>query len=139
MRTVPRPVGNHFGSWAFCPKYLLVALLEKSRGLTVATEGYIMISTPNESRDRRAAVLCSHVASDHHQILRAVRDEPAMAADSGWQFLCGANDHAHDTAKVWAVFEVLNYEPTLVKFIDSPPGTVLSRVAPGAAWHVGSR
>lgn len=90
----------------------------------------------NKNQDRRAAIVCSHVAVGHLPILRAVRDEPMMPADSGWQFLCGIADHDDsDLGKVWAVFEVLDYEPSLAPFIGCPSGTVLTRKLLTGAWE----
>jgi len=95
-----------------------------------------MATDINNNQDRRAAILCSHVAIGQRPILRAVRDEPTMPADSGWQFLCGSKDHEHeDAGKVWAIYEVLDYEPSLAQFIDCPPGTVLTRRDPMSAWE----
>lgn len=91
-------------------------------------------------QDKRAAIVCSHVAMDSLPILRAVRDEPEMAVDSGWQFLCGA-DHNDDPAmaKVWAICEVIEFDPSLSEFIDSPPGTVLTRRDRTENWVIGRK
>ena len=54
-----------------------------------------------EHFDRRAAIVCKHVALDGLPIQRAVRDEPTTPADSGWQFLCANRDPENpDEAKV---------------------------------------
>jgi hypothetical protein len=95
-----------------------------------------MANDLNKIQDRRAAILCSHIAAERRPILRAVRDEPTMPADSGWQFLCGIDNlDSKDSGKVWAVFEVLNFEPSLAKFIDLPPGTILAREDVKTPWE----
>ncbi len=87
------------------------------------------------TQDKRAAIVCAHVAINKHPILRAVRDEPEMPEDSGWQFLCNSNlDEDPDMAKVWLVCEVLEFEPSLSEFIGSPPGTVLTRKSYASEW-----
>src|SRR5437762_1148933 len=90
----------------------------------------------NTNTDRRAAILCSHVASRQRPILCAERGDPLDAADSGWQFLCNvATEENPSDAKVWAVSEVLDIEPTLAPFIDLPPGTRIVRENIGAPWR----
>lgn len=94
-----------------------------------------MTGKKNLTQDRRAAIVCSHVAEGRLPILRAVRDEPTMPEDSGWQFLCGA-DHLQDgeEAKVWLICEVLQHEPTLSPFIGRSPGTKLTRKDAASNW-----
>jgi hypothetical protein len=93
-------------------------------------------------QDRRAAIVCSHVATEHHPILRALRDEPTMPEDSGWQFLCSSSiNHEDDdmgTAKVWLICEVLKYESSLTEFINFPPGTILTRKDIVSLWECNS-
>lgn len=87
--------------------------------------------------DRRAAILCSHVAEGAFPILRAVRDEPEMDEDSGWQFLCCQfEEEDPDSAKVWLICEVLENDPTLLDYIDLPPGTVLTRQNKQEPWSI---
>jgi len=89
-------------------------------------------------KDRRAAIVCLHVALGHLPILRAVRDDPTVPEDSGWQFRCAAVEDVDEPnmARVWAVYEVLEYEPSLADFIERPPGTVLTRKHPMSEWEV---
>jgi len=90
--------------------------------------------------DRRAAIVCSHIAVGKLPILRAVRDEPTMAEDSGWQFLCGTSENEDpDEAQVWLIAEVLKYDRSMIPFIGHPPGTVLTRRNRGGVWEVGRK
>jgi hypothetical protein len=82
-----------------------------------------------------AAIVCSEVANGA-PILHAERSEPEDQADSGWQFLCGASSENWQIAKVWAVHEVLEREPSLTHFIELPFGTVLSRSSQNTEWKV---
>jgi hypothetical protein len=84
--------------------------------------------------DRRAVILCDHVASGIVPILRAVRDEPTAPEDSGWQFLCGCKEENSDAAKVWLVDEVLEHDASIAPFINFPSGTVLTRADASDKW-----
>ena len=87
------------------------------------------------SRDKRAAIVCSHVALENKGILRAVRDEPTESEDSGWQFTCAETKHDDsDNAQVWLIHEVLERDPSLEAFIHYPPGTVLVRKYINSTW-----
>ena len=99
-----------------------------------------MTTTQETNRDKRAAIICSHVAIGGFPILRAVRDEPTMPEDSGWQFLCGNDLHDEsDEARVWLVFEVVDHEPSLQPHVELPPGTVLTRSDNFIEWKIESR
>ena len=99
-----------------------------------------MIDNKAKNVDRRAAIVCSHVAANKLPILLAIKDEPTMPADSGWQFLCGPRDHEDaDSPKVWAIFEVLACDPSLTEFIECAPGTVLSRNDTATKWKIQCR
>jgi len=87
--------------------------------------------------DRRAAIVCSHVAEGLAPILRAVRDEPEFEEDSGWQFRCGdVDDGDSDNAKVWLVCEIIDEEPSLRDYLGEPPGTVITRKNKQDSWLV---
>ena len=87
--------------------------------------------------DKRAAIVCCHVAKDRLPILLAERIEPVEAADSGWQFFCnsGHPEEARD-AQVWSISEVLELEPTLSDFVSRPPGARLLRCDSKSPWVV---
>jgi hypothetical protein len=98
-----------------------------------------MTNQDSFDRDLRAGIVCSHVAIDQKPILRAVRDEPTEPVDSGWQFLCGLVNHDEtDSARVWAVCEILDYEPSLRQYMSYPVGTVLIRDDAASGWRVQS-
>jgi hypothetical protein len=90
----------------------------------------------NKTIYQSAAIVCSEVANDQKPILYAERSEPEDEADSGWQFLCGVSTENWRTAKVWAIREVLEQDPSLEPFIQFPIGTVLSRKSPTEEWQV---
>lgn len=86
-------------------------------------------------KDRRAAIVCSHIARERYPILHAIRTEPLEPEDSGWQFLCNSGkEEQEEEAEVWLVGEVLGFEPSLSSFINSPVGTRLSRPDGTAKW-----
>ena len=93
--------------------------------------------TMNLGTDKRAVILCSHVANGKLPILYAERSEPIEDTDSGWQCLCYSGlAEDPDAAKVCSVHELLHLEPSLVPYVDSPPGTRLVRTSAADAWHI---
>ena len=84
-----------------------------------------------------AAIVCSHVSSGKQPILLAERSEPDEAVDTGWQFVCNSGEEENiETAKLWALDEVLALEPSLRGFIDLPPGTELQRDSASSSWKI---
>lgn len=93
-----------------------------------------MCSTHN---DRRATIVCSHIAKEAYPILRAIRTEPLEPEDSGWQFLCNSGrDEIETEAQVWLVEEVLGIEGSLSAFLDCEVGTEITRDSLNSAWVV---
>jgi len=85
---------------------------------------------------RAGVIVCEHVAELGLPVLRAVRDEPVRAEDSGWQFLCGGKgDEPIKRAKLWLVREILEAEPSLAPWLDAPVGTVLTRRDKADEWR----
>jgi hypothetical protein len=91
----------------------------------------------NSFEDKRAAIVCGHVATKGLPILCAIRTEPIREEDSGWEFLCytGLEENEND-AKVWAVDEVISLEPSLIEYIDLPVGTKLTRKNKHSKWEL---
>lgn len=86
---------------------------------------------------KMAAVVCREIAVDRVPILLAQRSDPEDDCDSGWQFLCGGAQEDWQTAQVWALGEVLSYDPSLSGLLTMPVGTVLRRSSPNARWQAG--
>jgi hypothetical protein len=99
---------------------------------------YLTNKMSEENVMRCAAIVCLEVANGA-PILYAERSSPEDKADSGWQFLCGASSEDWQSAKVWAVHEVLNRDPSLTALIDLPYGTILSRHSANEKWNVTKR
>jgi hypothetical protein len=84
-----------------------------------------------------AAIVCGHNATLRSPILFAQRDDPQALDDSGWQMSCGiAAEEATEDARVWALNEVAEYEPSLREFLREPPGTRLTRKSRADGWKV---
>ncbi|MBL0163323.1 MAG: DUF2185 domain-containing protein [Xanthomonadales bacterium] len=83
-----------------------------------------------------AAIVCGHVARLSAVILCAQRDLPEEPADSGWQFLCGAEEEDWTEAQVWSVAEVLELIPNFSEFLHLPADSVLTRKDPSSTWDV---
>ncbi len=87
----------------------------------------------SEIGPQMAVFVCSEVAGGA-AILLAVRDPAIDEVDTGWQFLCGANEHVK--AQIWALHEVLELDPSLEPFIEFPVGTTIKRKSAGEQWEV---
>ena len=86
-------------------------------------------------KDKRAAIVCSHISRCGHPILRGVRTEPLEPEDSGWQFLCNSGQEESDTeAKIWLIDEVLKFDPSLSTLIHAPVGSKFSRKDKNSKW-----
>lgn len=83
-----------------------------------------------------AAIVCGEIANAKVSILYAKRTDPDEPADSGWQFLCGASAEDWQSAQVWALQEVIEYDRSLLPYMDCPVGTVLTRRTSADSWHV---
>lgn len=82
------------------------------------------------------AIVSADVASKAKPILMAERSDPLDEADSGWQFWGGDSDPLEpEHAQIWAVGEVLEYEPTLAAYIGMPSGTRLERSSQTESWQ----
>jgi hypothetical protein len=76
------------------------------------------------------------VASGEEPILLAARSASEDPADSGWQFLCASGrDESAERAQVWSLSEVLERNPDLVSWVDSPAGTRLERKTEESPWR----
>lgn len=94
------------------------------------------MNNSEKTNDSGAAIICPHVAKLGYPILRADRDEPTMPVDTGWQFLCNSADVEEESeAEVWALSEVLEFEPSLGEFADYPPGTTIIRDSQNSPWR----
>jgi hypothetical protein len=91
----------------------------------------------SEKNASGAVIICSHCANGRYPILLAERsnaeDDPV---DTGWQFVCNVESHEDVAdAKVWALDEVLELEPSLREFMDLPTGTRLVRLDKNSPWQ----
>ena len=86
--------------------------------------------------DMRAAIVCEHIAGEGRPIKSAFKMKPVEAEDSGWQFFCGDQSFENSVnAKIWLAHEVLEYEPSLARFMEMPVGTRLWRTNTDSEWQ----
>jgi hypothetical protein len=89
-----------------------------------------------QESSRLGAIVCTHVHEQSLPILAAQRAVPVTSKDSGWQFHCSVYDHSKEaTGKVWLVSEILGKVPSLMPFIENPPGTRLQRENVSSQWE----
>lgn len=74
----------------------------------------------NVKHGEAAAIVCGDIANANVPILYAERTDPEEPTDSGWQFLCGAPAEDWQSAQVWALHEVLEYDGSLLPYMDFP-------------------
>ena len=87
--------------------------------------------------DSGAAIVCQHVAAKGCPILLAFKNAPIEATDSGWQFLCGSDEHQDESKfQVWSCREITEFEPSINELGDLPVGSSISRVSPEAPWRI---
>lgn len=60
------------------------------------------------------------------------RELPANEIDSGWRFLSGDESQEYvdnaDNTEIYEVNTICNYDPAIIPFLDSPPGSAFGRV-----------
>lgn len=60
------------------------------------------------------------------------REEPDRDIDSGWRFFSGDESQEYvddpDNTSIYAVNTICNYDPDIIPFLDSPPGSSFGRV-----------
>jgi hypothetical protein len=80
------------------------------------------------STQKLGAIVCEHIVAQKSRIGRAVRTNPVVEEDSGWQFLCGtASEENSAKVQLWTVSEALDLEPTLSAIIDTEPPVAFVR------------
>lgn len=76
----------------------------------------------------QAVIVCPHVAENPKRLVRGVRSEPLMPADSGWAFYCQDGNHSDEAgAQVWSVADILKVEPSLAGLLDLPAGSQMRK------------
>jgi hypothetical protein len=82
-----------------------------------------------------AAIICEHISYPERPILHATRDIPDEPADSGWQFLCGIENHEHAQGAVWALHEVAELDPSVRSILDAEPEASFERSTVQTPWR----
>lgn len=84
-----------------------------------------------------AAIVSRMVASRQRPILYGHRDESLEDDDSGWQFTAGGHDDMDEGGiAIWSIDEVIELEPSILPFLNLPPGTQIARRTETQAWRV---
>ena len=83
-----------------------------------------------EARDT-ACIICNHILNGEKPILFVLHDED----DGMWQFLCGGS-HGMEDAKVVALGEVFDLDPSIEKVAEMPCGYCATRDKVDSDWVV---
>ncbi len=79
--------------------------------------------------------ICSHVSAGA-PILYASHDEPIDEDDSGWQLMCGAEDHVTADFLVVNVERYATLDETLRDLLSLPVNTTALRVGKDQPWVI---
>lgn len=83
------------------------------------------------------ALISNKVARGESPILYAARSKPVDKADSGWQFTAGSSEENHpEQPELWSISEILDLDPSLIKYINSDIGTKLIRISVFDNWII---
>jgi hypothetical protein len=85
---------------------------------------------PFDQAPNVAAITTRQVLEDHLPILRVTH----YSDDHDWAFVCGTTDVVED-ARVIAMREAFELDPTLRTIADLPPGWTAWREHVGGEWH----
>lgn len=77
-----------------------------------------------------ACMVCRHVLDDGAPVLYVTHD----ADDGMWQFLCGAEDHTSEDARMVSLGQVVGIDPSVDELHDMPTGMGAERAAAGERW-----
>jgi len=86
---------------------------------------------PFEQPENEAVLTTRHVVEEGAPILRVSRDED----DGAWQFHTDRGAPNPDDARVLALREIVDLDPSLHELADLEPGWVAMREAQGRLWR----
>ena len=96
----------------------------------------VPLMSVNSEIANAGAIVCKHVALKGYPILRAERSEAVDPADSGWQFLCySGKPERIEEAQIWAVSDVVDRDPTLLRIVNAEVGTAVTRLNDRSEWQ----
>lgn len=81
--------------------------------------------------ENTACMVCSHVLEKQSPILFVTHDEE----DGMWQFLCGAENHETEQAKIIALVEATNIDPSINELHEMPLGVGATRESINDIWQ----
>ncbi len=81
--------------------------------------------------ENTACMVCSHVLEKQAPILYVSHDDD----DGMWQFLCGAENHETQDAKIIALVEAVNLDSTINALYEMPLGVGATRESINDDWQ----
>ena len=90
------------------------------------------MSQPYHFKDpeNTACLTCRHVLERTGSILHVTHDED----DGMWQFLCGADSHTEEDAKILSMREIVEIDPSVNGLHGMPLGVGAYREKVGGDW-----
>jgi len=84
---------------------------------------------------RGSCIASDFITVGGRRICYMYREEPNDALDSGWRFFSGDESQEYaDVPSNFAIYDVntiANYDPDIIEFLDSPPGSAFGRESGG--------
>ncbi len=81
--------------------------------------------------ENTACIVCRHVLENNMPILYATHDED----DNMWQFLCGADNHENQDAKIISLLEATEIDPSINDLYEMPVGVGATREKMNEQWN----
>ncbi|WP_224772854.1 immunity protein Imm33 domain-containing protein [Pelagicoccus enzymogenes] len=82
------------------------------------------------SPENEACFTCKHVLEENKPILYVSHDEE----DGGWQFLCGAENHEEEDARIVSLLEIVKIDPRVNALYEMPEGVCAERKSKDGEW-----
>jgi hypothetical protein len=80
---------------------------------------------------RGGCIATDMITVDGRKVAFMYREEPDNDVDSGWRFMSGfeSDEYMDDAANhgAYDVNTIANYDPDIIPFLDSPPGSTFER------------
>ena len=80
--------------------------------------------------ENAACMTCCHVLDDRAPILYVSHDTD----DGMWQFLCGADGHGSEHAKIITLLQAVELDPSVNALYEMPLGVCAERQTVNAEW-----
>lgn len=111
---------------AFCIPLLTMSIFSGLFGKKEEEKPVYLFKDPENT----ACFTCRHVTEEKKPILYVGHDED----DGAWQFLCGAEGHEENDAKIISLLEITKIDPSVNALHEMPTGVCAERSTATGEW-----